>query len=85
MGWNTINALRASPLLRGLDRDAYVYFVHGYAAPVGPWTVATTEYGGDFSAVVAGRNFMGAQFHPERSSQPGSRLLANFLELDSCA
>jgi glutamine amidotransferase len=86
MGWNTLQPRQESPLTRGLDPDAYVYFVHGYAAPIGPWTVATTNYGGPFSAVIAHRNFLGAQFHPERSSRPGSRLLANFLELDpACA
>jgi glutamine amidotransferase len=63
-----------------VDDGAYVYFVHSYCAPVGPWTDATTDYGGEFSALVRQRNFMGAQFHPERSSQAGQRLLANFLE-----
>ena len=82
MGWNTMNPRRESPLTRGVDRDAYVYFVHSFVAPVGSWTVATTTYGGEFSAVVAHRNFLGAQFHPERSSRVGSRVLANFLELD---
>jgi glutamine amidotransferase len=48
---------------------------------VGTWTDAVTDYGGDFSAVVRHRNFMGTQFHPERSSHPGHRVLANFLEL----
>ena len=86
MGWNTVTVRRDSTLLRGLDSDAYVYFVHSYVAPVGPWTVATTRYGDEFSAVVAQRNFLGAQFHPERSSRAGSRVLANFLELaPACA
>jgi glutamine amidotransferase len=49
--------------------------------PPGPWTVATTDYGGDFSAVVQRDNVFGVQFHPERSSHAGARLLANFLEL----
>ena len=80
MGWNQIQARTQSPLLRGIDDGAYVYFVHSYCAPVGPWTDAIADYGGEFSALVRQRNFMGAQFHPERSSQPGHRLLANFLE-----
>ena len=46
---------------------------------VGPWTLATTDYGGSFSSVVRRDNFMGAQFHPERSGVAGARLLANFL------
>ncbi|MFO1392622.1 MAG: imidazole glycerol phosphate synthase subunit HisH [Steroidobacteraceae bacterium] len=81
MGWNQVDFAVAEPLLRGIDTGDYVYFVHGYAAPVGPWTVATTDYGGPFSAVVRQGNFAGAQFHPERSGSTGSRLLANFLEL----
>ncbi|HQR23894.1 MAG TPA: imidazole glycerol phosphate synthase subunit HisH [Steroidobacteraceae bacterium] len=81
MGWNQVEFAAAEPLLRGIDTGDYVYFVHGYAAPVGPWTVATTDYGGPFSAVVRQGNFAGTQFHPERSGTTGSRLLANFLEL----
>jgi glutamine amidotransferase len=81
MGWNQLLARGEAPLLRGLDEAAYVYYVHSFAAPVGPWTDAVTDYGGEFSALVRHRNFHGAQFHPERSSRAGQRLLANFLEL----
>ena len=81
MGWNQVVSRADSPLTRGLGDGAYVYFVHSYAAPVGPWTEAVTDYGGEFSAIVRHANFHGAQFHPERSSRAGSRLLANFLAL----
>ena len=81
MGWNQLRVCGESPLTRGIGADEYVYFVHSYAAPVGPWSLATTDYGGEFSALVRSGNFYGAQFHPERSSRTGSRLLANFLEL----
>jgi glutamine amidotransferase len=81
MGWNQLDFAASNPLLRGIDSGDHVYFVHGYAVPVGPWTLATTDYGGPFSAVVRQENFAGAQFHPERSGATGSRLLANFLEL----
>jgi glutamine amidotransferase len=81
MGWNRVCARAGSALLDGLDDEPYLYFVHSYVAPVGPWTLATSDYGGEFSAVVRQGNFHGAQFHPERSSRAGSRLLANFLEL----
>jgi len=81
MGWNQVVPQTDSPLTRGLGDDAYVYFVHSYAAPVGPWTEAVTDYGGEFSAIVRHANFHGAQFHPERSSRTGQRLLANFLAL----
>ena len=81
MGWNQVVPQPGSPLTRGLVDDAYVYFVHSYAAPVGPWTEAVTDYGGEFSAIVRHANFHGAQFHPERSSRAGQRILANFLAL----
>ena len=81
MGWNQLVPRTGSPLTRGLGDDAYLYFVHSYAAPVGPWTDAVTDYGGEFSALVRHANFHGAQFHPERSSRAGQRLLANFLAL----
>ena len=81
MGWNQVHALAPSPLFADLDDDPYLYFVHSFAVPVGPWTLATTDYGGEFSAVVRHENFHGAQFHPERSSRSGSRVLSNFLEL----
>jgi len=81
MGWNQLDFESDAALLTGIGRGEYVYFVHSYRAPVGPWTVATSDYGGSFSAVVRQRNFHGAQFHPERSAQAGSRLLAGFLEV----
>jgi len=79
MGWNQLAMTAESPLLTGLQDGDYVYFVHSYAAPIGPWTLATTDYGGEFSAAVRHENFHGVQFHPERSAQAGSRVLANFL------
>jgi glutamine amidotransferase len=81
MGWNQVVPQADSPLLRSLDAGTYVYFVHSYAAPIGPWTEAITDYGGEFSAIVRHENFHGAQFHPERSSRAGQQLLANFLAL----
>jgi glutamine amidotransferase len=81
MGWNQLDFEADSALMTGIGRGEYVYFVHSYRAPVGPWTVATADYGGEFSAVVRQRNFHGAQFHPERSGQVGARLLARFLEI----
>jgi len=83
MGWNTLEAQREDPLLDGLEAtDRHAYFVHSYAAPIGPDTVASSTYGRPFSAVVRHGNFCGMQFHPERSAAVGARLLANFLALD---
>jgi glutamine amidotransferase len=81
MGWNQLDFAADAAPMAGIARGDYVYFVHSYRAPVGPWTVATSDYGGEFSAVVRRRNFLGAQFHPERSAGAGARLLAGFLEL----
>jgi glutamine amidotransferase len=81
MGWNQLIPRTDSALAQGLGNGAWVYFVHSYAAPVGPWTDAVADYGGEFSAIVRHANFHGAQFHPERSSRAGQRILANFLAL----
>jgi glutamine amidotransferase len=81
MGWNQLRLGSPSPLLHGLADGDHVYFVHSYAAPDGPWAIATTDYGGAFAAAVHRGNFLGVQFHPERSAQAGQRVLANFLEL----
>ncbi len=81
MGWNQLRVVSPGPLTRGIVDGDYVYFVHSFAAPLGPWTVATTDYGGEFCAIVQRGNFHGVQFHPERSAQVGRRVLANFLEL----
>jgi glutamine amidotransferase len=85
MGWNQLRLVAESPLLAGIGDGEHVYFVHSYAAPTGPWTVAATDYGGEFSAAVRRGNFHGVQFHPERSAAVGSRVLANFLELSGCS
>jgi glutamine amidotransferase len=81
MGWNTLRPRREDPLLANVADTDRVYFVHGFAADVGPCTSASCEYGVEFSAVIAQDNFHGVQFHPERSGPVGARLLANFLNL----
>lgn len=82
MGWNRLNATAAPPhpLMAGLDQ-ASVYFVHSFAAAPSPDTIASCVHGEPFAAVVARGLVMGAQFHPERSSVAGARLLRNFLEI----
>jgi glutamine amidotransferase len=82
MGWSRLLPARPSPLLAGVGPDGYAYFVHSFAAPVGPGTVASAEHGGPFTAIVSHGNFHGAQCHPERSGATGARLLRNFLDLD---
>ncbi|MDG4490852.1 imidazole glycerol phosphate synthase subunit HisH [Xanthomonas vesicatoria] len=81
MGWNQLVPMRESALLAGLPERASAYFVHGYAAPVTPDTVAACDHGGLFTAVVQQGLRCGAQFHPERSADTGARILRNFLEM----
>lgn len=80
VGWNTIGGLR-SPLFDGLGSGTYVYYVHSYAAQLCDATIATTDYGGTFSAALGCGNFFGTQFHPEKSGTTGERILRNFLNL----
>jgi glutamine amidotransferase len=81
MGWSQLAVTRDDPLTQGLDGRPYAYFVHSYACPDGPATVATAEYGGPVPAIVRSENRWGCQFHPERSAEAGARILKNFLEL----
>jgi glutamine amidotransferase len=86
MGWNRLQQRPAadgarSALLDGIDDGAHAYFVHGYAVPVLDCTVAACTHGQPFSAVVEQGRRYGMQFHPERSSQVGLRLLENFLKV----
>ncbi|WP_130012325.1 imidazole glycerol phosphate synthase subunit HisH [Serinicoccus sediminis] len=79
MGWNSLVDLVEDPLLTGVEEGDRAYFVHSYAAPTSAQTLAATEHGGRWSAVVRSGNRWGAQFHPERSSALGARILRNFL------
>lgn len=81
MGWNQLTRSKDDPLLDDIADGEYVYFVHSYAVPTGDVTLASTRYGPALSAVVRRNNFWGTQFHPERSSAAGARILANFLRL----
>jgi glutamine amidotransferase len=81
MGWTTLHSTQPHPLLQGIGDDAWAYFVHSYALPPGEHTLATSTHGASFSAVIGRDNFLGMQFHPERSARTGARLLANFLQL----
>lgn len=80
MGWNNIYNF-GSPLTNGLPDDAYVYFVHSYAAPVCEYTIATCEYVRPFSAMLHKDNFYAAQFHCEISGNAGQTVLENFLKI----
>ena len=80
MGWNTLRARRAHPLLEGVPDGAHVYFVHSYYCDAPDEVViATSDYGHDFAAIVGRDNVLGLQFHPEKSQAVGLRLVANFV------
>ncbi len=80
IGWNTLYNLK-SPLLHGLDENSYCYFVHSYYVPINEYTIATTNYVQPYSAAFNKDNFYGVQFHTEKSSLIGERILKNFIEL----
>ncbi len=84
MGWSTLSAIAPHPLLSGIGPDDWFYFVHSFAAPPGANSLALCHHGQTFSAVLGKDNFMGCQFHPERSGQSGAKLLKNFLEKEPC-
>ncbi len=84
MGWNTLDVRHDHPLLAGIatgPEGLDAYFVHSYhIVPENPDDlVATTDYGGPVTAIVARDNFAGTQFHPEKSQTLGLALIANFL------
>lgn len=81
MGWNQFNPLREHPLINGISNKQFLYYVHGFYAPSNEHTLASCKYIRDFAAVVAKDNYMGVQFHPEKSGQVGSLLLQNFLNM----
>ncbi len=83
MGWCRISRLGEHPILADVADGSYFYFVHSYALPVADYTVASAEHTRPFTAVLAHENFVATQFHPERSSAAGARVLRNFLELDA--
>ena len=85
MGWNTIAATRAHPLLAdiALGPDGlHAYFVHSYHLRTDDPTqlIATTDYGGKLTACVGRDNIFGTQFHPEKSQALGLKLIENFLD-----
>jgi imidazole glycerol-phosphate synthase subunit HisH len=77
MGWSR---LTTSDDRLGLQDGDYVYFAHSFACDPVPETAASAEYGREIPAVVRSGNWLGAQFHPERSGEAGARFLKSFLE-----
>ncbi|MBO3832011.1 MAG: imidazole glycerol phosphate synthase subunit HisH [Candidatus Brockarchaeota archaeon] len=84
IGWNSIEITGKSLILKGLENNSYMYFAHSYA-PLDyaeDDAAAYARYGGiRFPVVFEKENVFGVQFHPEKSWQPGLRILRNFLSL----
>jgi glutamine amidotransferase len=84
MGWNKLfSQFKSHPLLQGLDKEAFVYFVHSYYASECETStlVATSDYGVDVPGIVMKDNIIGFQFHPEKSGTVGEQLLRNLKEV----
>jgi glutamine amidotransferase len=80
MGWNELHAHQPHPLLQGIPDGAHVYFVHSYFCDAAPEvTIASSDYGRDFAAIVGRERVLGVQFHPEKSQEVGLRMVANFV------
>jgi len=80
MGWNTLEDLE-SKLFNNINEGEYMYLVHSYYVPIVPETIGISEYDLKYSIAVKKNNFYGVQFHPEKSSFSGNKLLNNFLKL----
>ena len=80
MGWNQLQRLRESKLLRDTGDKPYVYFAHSYYAPVVAATAAICEYAVPYTAVLEQDNVCGVQFHPEKSGDLGLKIVRNFVE-----
>ncbi len=83
IGWNSLHLENESRLLHGIGEGSYVYFVHSYYLESADPSIVTasTEYGTHIHAAVEKGNVFATQFHPEKSSRIGLRILKNFMEL----
>lgn len=83
IGWNTINIVQENPLFEGIEDKSYFYFVHSFVGKPRDEQViiARTNYGEQFPSVIADKNIYATQFHPEKSSKVGARLLENFVTI----
>jgi glutamine amidotransferase len=86
MGWNRIALKTDHPVFSGLQEDDEFYFVHGYYPLPDKMSqvIATTEYGIAFPSIIGMNNLVATQFHPEKSGNPGLRILKNFSKWKPC-
>ena len=80
IGWNEVFDLK-SGLFEGISENEFLYSVHSFYAPVCEEMIATTHYELNYAAALQKDNFYGVQFHPEKSSTAGQRILQNFLDV----
>jgi glutamine amidotransferase len=80
IGWNQIGDLKTD-LFKDVSEAEYIYLVHSFYAPKCEETIATSEYDLVYSAALKKDNFYGTQFHPEKSSSAGEKILLNFLNM----
>jgi glutamine amidotransferase len=81
IGWNQVFNME-SQLFEGINENEYVYLVHSYYVPDCEETIAKTEYGVEYTSAIKKDNYYGVQFHPEKSSDAGAKILENFLKLE---
>lgn len=82
IGWNTIEIKKENPLLGGIRGGDWFYFVHSYyCSPTEEVTAAETEYGIKYCSVISKENIYATQFHPEKSSAKGLKIIKNFVTL----
>ena len=79
MGWCPITRTGSHTVLDTLEDQSYFYFVHSYALPLSDYTLASANHSSTFSAVIGRENFVATQFHPERSSIAGAKILRRFI------
>ena len=81
MGWNQINTLKDSPLLKGIPDKTFFYFLHGYYVKTEDEKIvtATTDYFIDYTSMIEKDNIYGVQFHPEKSGKMGLKMLNNWV------
>ena len=79
MGWNSLRVLNKNLKINPIETD--YYFVHSYYAPITNSSIGITDYSESFASIIQKDNFYGTQFHPEKSSDQGSKLLRTFINL----
>jgi len=82
IGWNNIKLKSKHQILHNIPDNSDFYFLHSYAFTSinSNSVIATCDYGSEFPAVIANKNIVGTQFHPEKSQQKGLQVLKNFME-----